>query len=115
MTPGQRSTTPGVYERNPGTPVVRYTVNTAVPTHAATTINVASQIGIDRHRIITTPMTMPAPNAANFHGRPGDGAGYETCWLTQKRNTGDRIVPGGQRNRGIINATSVPQAITTIA
>ena len=94
---------------------MRDTVNTAVPTHAATTISVASQIGIDRHLIITTPMAMPAPNAANFHGSPGEGAGYDTCWLTQKRNTGDKIVPGGHRNRGIISATRAPHAITTIA
>jgi hypothetical protein len=96
-------------------PVVRATVNSAVPMHAAATITVASQIGIDRHRIITIPTAMPTPNARNFHFKPGDGAGYETCWFTQKRNTGDNTVPGGHRKRGIISARSAPQAITTTA
>ncbi len=78
-------------------PVARDTMYSDVPTKAMTTITVASQIGIDRHRTITIPRAMPRPTAANFHGIPGDGAGYETSWLTQKRNTGDSVVPAGHR------------------
>jgi hypothetical protein len=86
-----------------------------VPSDTTTTIVVASQIGIDRHRIMTIPIAMPRPTAANFHGMPGDGAGYETSWFTQKRNTGDKVVPAGHRYRGIVNASNAPQLITTNA
>jgi len=94
-------------------PVLRHRANNAVPTHAATTIMVASQIGIDRHRIINTPIATPTPSARNFHFNPGAGAGYETSWLTQNRKTGDRNVPGGHRSSGISKAISTPQIITT--
>ena len=76
-------------------PVERHTANNAVPTHAATTSPEPSHHGIDRHRSITTPITIPTPNAAYFHGNPGEGAGYVTSGETQNRNTGDKVVPGG--------------------
>jgi len=45
-----------------------------VPRDAATTVTVASQTGIERHRHITIPIAMPAPTAANFQGMPGEDA-----------------------------------------
>lgn len=81
----------------PGIPVARDTVNSAVPIHTTTTIAEPSHHGIDRHRSITMPSTIPMPTAANFQGIPGDGAGYVTKCDTQKWNTGDRVVPGGHR------------------
>jgi len=56
-------------------PVNRHTPNSAVPTHAAPTMTVASQIGIERHRMISTPTASPTPIARNFHFSPGEGAG----------------------------------------
>ena len=85
----------GVKERKKGIPVACDTANRAVPRDAAATVRVASQIGIERHRNITTPMATPTPTAANFHGIPGEGAGYVTSWFTQNLNTGDSVVPGG--------------------
>ena len=87
-------------------PVERDTVNSAVPRHAATTIAEASHHGIDRHRSITMPSAIPTPKAANFHGNPGEGAGYITSGDTQNRNTGDRFMPGGHLRRGIIRASN---------
>ena len=81
--------------------------------YSLVTITVAGQIGIDRHRIISTPIAIPAPRARSFHFNPGVGAGYETSWLTQNRKTGDKIVPGGHRCSGISRASSTPQIITT--
>ena len=85
----------GGNERKPGIPVAWDTANSAVPRDAATTVTVASQIGIDRHRSIATPMAIPTPTAANFQGMPGDGAGYVMSWFTQNLKTGDSVVPGG--------------------
>jgi hypothetical protein len=75
--------------------VDREVVNTTAPKNEATTIADANHHGIERQRIIAMPITRPSPAATNFHGRPGDGAGNERSREVQKRNTGDRCVPGG--------------------